>query len=99
MITRGSLLIARGRKADNLTFSYPRLLNRAFENMICIAVAFRGLCPRLKYVALAKLGRCRSANSPALPGAMDMRALRVFENMICIAVALLGGWRRVWRKP
>ena len=29
MSTRGSLLIARGRKADNLTFSYPRSLNRA----------------------------------------------------------------------
>jgi hypothetical protein len=29
MITRGSLLIARSRKADNLTFSFPRSLNRA----------------------------------------------------------------------
>ncbi len=63
---------------------------RGFENMICIAVAFRGLCPRLKYVTSTKLGRCRSANSPALPWAMDMKALRGFENMICIAVAFLG---------
>ena len=28
--TRGSLPITRGRNADNLTFSYPRSLNRAF---------------------------------------------------------------------
>ena len=28
--TRGSLHITRGRNADNLTFSYPRSLNRAF---------------------------------------------------------------------
>ena len=28
--TRGTLHITRGRNADNLTFSYPRSLNRAF---------------------------------------------------------------------
>ena len=32
MNTRGSLLIARGRKADNFTFSYPRLLSIAKVN-------------------------------------------------------------------
>ena len=36
--SRGSLLIARGRKADNLTYSYPRSLNRAFF-FVCLEIS------------------------------------------------------------
>ena len=34
MSTRGSLLIARGRKADNPTYLYPRPLNRTKANAV-----------------------------------------------------------------
>ena len=47
MSTRGLLLIARGRKADNLTFSYPRSLNRAkyiMIKLIQICIILTAMC-------------------------------------------------------
>ena len=63
MITRGSLLIARGRKADILTFSYPRSLNRTFLHKTSMQNTPKGLRLHIAIFGRRNVGKSSILNA------------------------------------